>query len=94
MRVKIDHKRKIIDLDTTDGENGSTTSAGHMAMFLCRDFCDVIVGWAIGFFPEEDGYTFEGGVVLKSIFWGRAVQEIVDLIKAKYCDTCGQELKE
>ena len=71
MRVKIDHKRKRIDLDTTDGEDGSTTSAGHMAMFLCRDFGDVIVGWTIDFYPEEDGHTFEGGIVLKSIFWDK-----------------------
>ncbi len=94
MKVKIDPKKRLISLDTTGGFAGPTISAGQIAMSLCRDFGDVIVGWAIDFYPGEDGHTFEGGIVLKSIFWDRVVKEIVDLIKAKYCDTCGQELKE
>ncbi|KKM99795.1 hypothetical protein LCGC14_1144120 [marine sediment metagenome] len=93
MRVKIDHKRKIIDLDTTDGFDGPVTSAGQIAMSLCRGFGDAIADWEINFYPEREGYTFKDGVTLKDSYWDDEAKQIVKLIKVKYCDTCEQELK-
>ena len=89
MRVKIDHKRKRIDLDTTDGFDGPVTSAGQIAMSLCRNFGDTIADWEINFFPERNGYTFEGGVTFTGSSWSGEAKQIVDFIKVRRCKTCG-----
>ena len=93
MRVKIDHQKEVIELDGTGGSLGSTTSVGHIVIELFKNFYSLVDTWEFYFYPEVDGYTFEDGIELKNDSWKKAAEEIVDLMKVKYCDKCGQGSK-
>lgn len=91
IRVKINPQIKRVSIDCTGGSLGPVPTAGHVAVVLFKDYPEEVKNWIFQFYPEGDGGTFEGGVLLKGYGWPSWAREIVELMdKALRCMACGR----
>ena len=91
MKVKIDRYNNFIQLDTTGGSLGPVPTAGHVATALASHIA--FKGWLISFYPENNEYTFEGGIELNSnLSYSAIADKIIKLINTQLsCKECGRE---